>query len=690
MGLTVIIAEKHLMAVDISKAIGATEKHDGYYRNSKGTCVTWAIGHLADLAEPERYGWGKWTMDTLPMIPDKFILELSGDADKKRQFKVISDLMRQADRIIEATDPGREGELIFRYIYTMTGCTKPFERLWVSSLLEDSIMEGLKNLKKGTDYDRLYMAGKARGEADWMIGMNLTRAMTLKYNRSKVYSIGRVQTPTLGLIVSRYREHTSFVPKPFYVPVLELKAGETVFKARYYDKFFSTEQAEMELFKVDNTVRCVSAKVKQTKENPPKLYDLTLLQRECNRFHKFSADHTLSIAQSLYEKKMISYPRTDSNYLPEEFLDVLPNYFGFVGERFGSLKKVCESLRKGAVSELYIDSSKVGDHHAIIPLINPMADISRLTPDENIVYSLLAYRFVCAFMPPCERREQELLFLDVKEYYKTIRKHILKPGWRELQQDSEEEQAGMLLNVDEGDLLPLVSKSIEEGMTKKPPLLTEDSLLGLMITAGKLIEDENLLQQMKSVGLGTVATRHAIIELLFKRGYIERQKQNLVPTAKGEELYDIVHDMDVSKVDLTAEWERRLADIEKGNLSYDEFMCDLKKYTQESVGQVKGLNVPEENLAGGMKCPICGKSLRMLPSGLGCSGWVKEDENSCKFFLSRTVLGAKLTDKDLNNLIEGKPSSKSYKFTSKKGKSFEAKVRLVDGKIDFMFEADKK
>ena len=695
MQTTVIIAEKPEVARSIAAVVGANEKHSGYLQNSKGTCVTWAYGHLARLAEPARYGWEKWSMEDIPMIPDQFMVEPAGEDQRKKQFEIVVDLFKKADRIIEATDAGREGELIFRYIYYLSGCNKPFERLWISSLTEDAIFQGLKNLKSGKQYDNLYSAGKARGEADWLIGMNYTRLMTLKAGYKQMFSIGRVQTPTLGLIVTRYRENKNFVPQPFYVPTLKLKKDGVEFTARYFDRLLSPDQAEMELLKIEEQVKCVRANVRQTKENPPKLYDLTLLQRECNRFFKFSAQHTLDVAQALYEKhKVISYPRTDSNYLTDDFEPILKGYFRFVGEKVGNLKKACERLQTEPISKLYIDSNKVGDHHAIIPIINAGADYSKLSEDERTVFFLVATRFVCSFMGPCERREQELLFVDEKEFYKTTHKEILKMGWREVSgKGEEEEKNGAILPVVENDAAVVLEKFTEEGKTTKPPLLTEDTLLELMEKAGRKIEDENLRIEMKSVGLGTPATRARIIELLFERKYIEKQKSYLLPTAKGEELFDIVKDLAVSKVDLTAEWERRLADVEKGILPYETFMKDMKAFTIETINELKKADI--KVLSGSDKntygfCPVCGKPLFILKAGVGCSGWKKDDPQSCRFFISRTICQATLSDAELKRLADGKTTSKEYSMVSKAGNQFSAKIEIKEGRPNFIFSDNKK
>lgn len=691
---TVIVAEKPSVAGSIAPLVGASQRKTGYlYNPDTGTAVTWALGHLVRLSDPKAYGWEKWSLADLPMMPEKFLLEVTDDPAVKARYAVVTSLMCEAQKIIVATDAGREGELIFRYIYGLSGCSTPFSRLWVSSLTDEAIREGLANLKPGNHYDNLFYAGKARSEADWLIGMNMTRAMTLKNAGGGVYSIGRVQTPTLGLIVNRFRDHEAFVPKPFYAPTIKLAVDGMEFSARYFKDYFDQDEAISVLSPLDGQVKCVSAVVKNTKERPPKLFDLSLLQRVCNDKFGYTAQQTHDLAQSLYERhKVLSYPRTDSNYLPEDFVPLLPDYFAYVGERVPNLSKFCLRLQNGPVSTLYIDGKKVSDHHALIPVINPQADYSLLNPDERNVFLTVVQRFVEAFMAPCERREQELLFVDKVEYFKHARKAVVFEGWREIAGRDKEDSDSEILPVQEGDLVTVVDKLAAKGMTTKPPLLTESSMIALMVNAGREIEDDKLKEEMKGVGLGTSVTRSAVIETLVKRGYIERNKKNLIPTPKGCELFDAVKDLDVAKVDMTARWEQKLADVEHGELSYGEFLEQIRKYTRDltevsSNLKVEFSHIDPDGKAG--KCPFCGKPVRITKAGAGCTGWKKDEANSCRFFISRVICGAELSDEDLRRMLDGKPS-KTHAMKSKAGKDFKAKIQLKNGRTDFIFADDTR
>ncbi len=659
--MTVCIAEKPSVAAEIAKVLGARSKKDGYYEGN-GYQVTWTFGHLCQLKQPDGYygSWKKWDMAILPMVPPKFEVELIQDAGIKKQFKIIKDLYNAADLIVNCGDAGQEGELIQRWVMELAGVSCPVKRLWISSLTEESIRQGFQSLRDQTDYDRLYMAGQARAEGDWLLGMNATRLYTLKYGSYKqVLSIGRVQTPTLSMIVDRDREIEHFIPKPYWV--LTTKYRDTIFtstKAR----FDTAEEGEQFLQAVNRyhlTVKDVQKK--KGSEQPPQLYDLTSLQVDCNRKYGFSADTTLKCIQSLYEKKLTTYPRVDTKYLTDDIFEKCPGIIH-------SLTTICAGARSldGLALERnrrVFDNSKVTDHHAIIPT-GDVRGLASLNQQEMKVFGLIVRRFVAVFYPPCEYAQTTILAVAGDVEFKATGRTILSEGWRmvyatvcdELQEDDDASK-----DDDTNDVLPEFTigeggphiPSLTQKMTTPPKRFTEASLLQAMETAGKLVEDEILRDAMKENGIGRPSSRAGIIETLLKRGYIRREKKNLVSNPAGRDLMDVIHAKMLRSPELTGLWEKKLRDIEHGRFSLENFMDELqaqlvsiikevqadtsdKKISSQSEPTPKTASSRKSSSGSSAKkvkvgnlCPVCGKGyVRKGPYGLFCS----EYKNSgCKF-----------------------------------------------------------
>ena len=552
---TCIIAEKPSVARDIARIVGATSKQDGYMEGC-GYVVTWAMGHLIALAMPEAYGFSTYKAEDLPIRPNPFQLvvrqarrdkEYISDPAALKQLKVIRSCFDKADRIIVATDAGREGELIFRYIHQHLNCHKPFDRLWISSLTDKAIREGLSNLKPGSHYDNLYYSAKARSEADWLVGINASRALSIA--RKGGYSLGRVQTPTLAMVCRRYIENRDFSSVPYWkLSALIEKEGVSL-KAVGKEDYESEASAQTALATLRSqsrlTVESVARQVGHTA--PPLLYDLTALQKEANRRHGFSADKTLSIAQSLYEKKITTYPRTGSRYISEDVFEEIPTLLRKIG------MPLSNTLNRHSV-----DNTKVTDHHAIIPTGEPP---SGLSTDETTIYQMVVNRFVEAFSPNSEEERMLVRFTDGTNTFTWKACRQISLGWKAVQkgkeveaekkEDSDEQILSSLPNLMEGEVLPLVDAEITEHKTKPKPLYTEATLLSAMENAGKEVEDAESKKAMGECGIGTPATRANIIETLILRDYIRREKKAIIPTEKGLAVYEIVKDKKIASAEMT-------------------------------------------------------------------------------------------------------------------------------------------
>ena len=582
--MIVCIAEKPSVAKEIADILGARSRHDGYYEGN-GYQVTWTFGHLCTLKEPHDYTpmWQRWSLSSLPMIPPRFGIKLIDDRGIEKQFAIIERLMKSADMIVNCGDAGQEGELIQRWVMQKAQAKCPVKRLWVSSLTEEAIREGFATLKDQSEYQALYEAGLSRAIGDWLLGMNATRLYTLKYAKNKqVLSIGRVQTPTLALIVKRHLEIANFVPQPYW----ELK---TVYRDTTFSvtegRFDNEEKGREALEKITGepfTVTDITAK--NGTELPPKLYDLTSLQVDCNKKFGLSADQTLQIIQSLYEKKVTTYPRVDTTFLSDDIYPKCPNILKGLRDYQTLVMPLAEKpLLK---SKKVFDNKKVTDHHAIIPTgVYPQG----LTDLEKKVYDLVARHFIAVFYPDCKFRTTTVLGESAGVEFKTSGKLITEPGWRVVfagqPTDEEKENDNLLPEFTKGESGPHVP-GLAEKWTQPPKNYTEATLLRAMETAGKLVDDEELRDAMKENGIGRPSTRAAIIETLFKRNYIRREKKNIVATQTGIELIGIIRNELLKSAELTGRWEKKLRDIEKRQYEAKTFIEELKEMLSTVVNDV--------------------------------------------------------------------------------------------------------
>ena len=586
--MKVCIAEKPSVAREIASVLGATRKMNGYIEGN-GYQVTWTFGHLCTLKEPHDYTpeWKRWSLGSLPMIPPRFGIKLISNPTYEQQFKIIESLIRNADTVINCGDAGQEGELIQRWVMQKAGCACPVYRLWISSLTEEAIREGFQLLKEQSEFKTLYEAGLARAIGDWLLGMNATRLYTIRYGQNRqVLSIGRVQTPTLALIVNRQAEIDNFKPEPYW----ELKTvyRNTTFSATK-GKFTKKEEGEALLEAVQQEVFTITnITEKKGKEYAPRLFDLTSLQVECNKKFSFTAGDTLKLIQSLYEKKVTTYPRVDTTFLSEDIYPKVPNILkGLTGYAELTAQLLATKIQK---KKRVFDNSKVTDHHAIIPTGVPARN---LTDDEQKVYDLVARRFIAVFYPDCEISTTTVLGNAGKVEFKATGKQILKPGWRivfgteQKDQNAEpaEEEEGILPNFTQGESGPH-KPLLKETWTTPPKPYTEATLLRAMETAGKLVDNEDLRDALKENGIGRPSTRAAIIETLFKRNYIKKERKNLYPTATGKELIGIIQEELLKSAELTGIWEKKLRQIEQGTYEAQTFLDELKQMVNVIVTNV--------------------------------------------------------------------------------------------------------
>lgn len=591
--MKVIIAEKPSVAREIAKVFGATSKKDGYIEG-KGFTFTWAFGHLLQLAPPQEYGFYGWNVHNLPMLPAKFKLSirkiktkdgLVEDPGVRKQLDVIQALFNEASEIIVATDAGREGELIFRYIYYYLKCKKPFKRLWISSQTDEAIKDGFRNLKPGTDYDTLFNSAHCRSQSDWLVGMNATQALSISSGTRSVLSLGRVQTPTLAMICSRYLENKNFVPQIYFQLSIHIDKEGQVFRAISNESFKTREDAQALLDQVQDVAsgfsygaHILSVEAKPRKEAPPLLHDLSSLQQEANKKHGYTADQTLNILQNLYENKLVTYPRTGSRYIGDDVFAGIPTLL----EKFKDhplFAKQATFLMGVQLNKRSVNAKKVTDHHAILPTGETPYNLS---DDKKAIFDLVLGRMLEAFHQECIKEITKITVQSGATFVAsgTV---INTAGWRSVfndpDEDKKEEENATLPKVKEGEDLPIVEKAILEKQTKAKPLYNEASLLKALETAGKEIDDEELRYAMKDSGLGTPATRAAIIETLLTRNYILREKKNLVPTPTGLAVYEVVKDHKIAQAELTGSWEKRLEEIRSG-ASVSDFQEEIKTYTR--------------------------------------------------------------------------------------------------------------
>ena len=685
---TCIIAEKPSVARDIARIVGATSKQEGYMEGC-GYLVTWAIGHLIALAMPESYGFSAYKREELPIRPNPFQLvvrqvrkdkEYVSDPAALKQLKVIRSCFDKADRIIVATDAGREGELIFRYIYQYLDCRKPFDRLWISSLTDKAIREGLSNLKPGNCYDNLYHSAKARSEADWLVGINASRALSIA--RKGGYSLGRVQTPTLAMVCRRYIENRDFSSVPYWkLSVLTEKEGmslKAIGSTNYENEALA--QTALAALRSQSRLKVESVARKVTHTAPPLLYDLTALQKEANRRHGFSADKTLSIAQSLYEKKITTYPRTGSRYISEDVFEEVPALFGKIGTALPT-----------PLNRHSVDNDKVTDHHAIITTGETP---SGLSADETTIYQMVVHRFIEAFSPDSEEERMQVRFTNGTNTFTWKACRQISLGWKavqkgkeveaEMKEDGDEQILSSLPSLTEEEVLPLVSAEITAHKTKPKPLYTEATLLSAMENAGKEVEDAESKKAMAECGIGTPATRANIIETLILRDYIRRDKKVIIPTEKGLAVYEIVKDKKIANAEMTGSWELALAAIEAGKMPSDKFSQGINSYVSTICEELLSLT-PEQKSYPVYRCPKCGQqSVGIYAKVAKCR------HETCGFHVFREVCGILLSEDNIRDLISSGRTPILKGLTSKAGKKFNAQLVLgEDYATSFEFENKK-
>ena len=592
--MIVCIAEKPSVAKDIARILGANESHQGYMQGN-GYQVTWTFGHLCTLKEPNDYTemWKHWSLSSLPMIPQRFGIKLIDDDGIKRQFAVIEQLMQAADGIVNCGDAGQEGELIQRWVMQKAGAKCPVKRLWISSMTDEAIREGFASLKDQNEYQSLYIAGLSRAIGDWLLGMNATRLYTLKYGQNRqILSIGRVQTPTLALIVNRQKEIDSFEPEPYWV--LATVYRDTTFTATK-GKFSTKEEGEAAFATIaDKPFTVTAVQKKNGTEAPPRLFDLTSLQVECNRKFSYSAETTLKLIQGLYERKLTTYPRVDTQFLSDDIYPKCPSILSGISKHYEALMEPLKGKKLPKPKRVF-DTSKVTDHHAIIPTGVPATS---LTDMERNVYDLIARRFIAVFYPDCKFSTTTVLGSVEDVEFKATGKEILSPGWRDVYAQHNEQQTATSEDDerkgDEERTLPTFVKgetgphvpTLSEKWTTPPKYYTEATLLRAMETAGKFVEDETLRAALKENGIGRPSSRAGIIETLFKRHYIRRERKNLVATATGIELIDTIHEELLKSCELTGIWEKRLRDIEHKKDDAADFINGLKQQITEIVNDV--------------------------------------------------------------------------------------------------------
>ena len=687
--ITCIIAEKPSVARDIARIVGANNRQDGFLEGN-GYVVTWAMGHLITLAMPEAYGFAAYKAEDLPIRPNPFQLivrqvrkdkEYTSDPAALKQLKAIRGCFDRADRIIVATDAGREGELIFRYIYHHLNCHKPFDRLWISSLTDKAIREGLAHLKAGSAYDNLYHSAKARSEADWLVGINASRALSIA--RKGGYSLGRVQTPTLAMVCRRYIENRDFSSVPYWkLSVAVEKEGislNAVSSSAFEDE--ANAQSALALLRKQSrlTVTSVAKKVGHT--SPPLLYDLTTLQKQANKKHGFSADKTLSIAQSLYEKKITTYPRTGSRYISEDVFEEVPALLSKIGTALPT-----------PLNHHSVDNGKVTDHHAIIPTSETP---SGLSADETTIYQMVVHRFIEAFSPDSEEERMQVELTDGTNSYIWKACRSIALGWKAVQKGKEvetekeeyddEQILSLLPNLTEGEILPLVNAEITEHKTKPKPLYTEATLLSAMENAGKEVEDAESKKAMAECGIGTPATRANVIETLILRDYIRREKKTVVPTEKGLAAYEIVKDKRIANAEMTGSWELILAAIEAGQMPPEKFAQGINSYVETICEELLALAPPMQKSYPAYHCPKCGnESVGIYAKIAKCR------HEGCDFHIFREICGTFLSEDNIRDLITTGRTPILKGLTSKAGKKFNARLVLEkDHTTSFEFEGKK-
>jgi DNA topoisomerase III len=715
---TLVVAEKPSVARDLADALPGTFENEETHYEGDEFVVTFAVGHLVELVDPEVYDekLKKWRMADLPIVPEEFKLQ-PRDAKAKKQLRAIHKLMKRDDigTIINACDAGREGELIFAYIYETAGIDKPVERLWINSMTKQAIRDGFEKLRPGKELEPLEAAARSRSEADWLIGMNATRAATIRGRAwvGGVVSLGRVQTPTLAMIVQREREIQAFTPEPY-------RLVRAQFDPRYEGLWFEGDETRIfgDLSRAEKIVGKVAGKdgivekleQKQQSERPPLLYDLTSLQRDANRRFGFSARRTLQAAQSLYEdKKAITYPRTSSRFLSGDMVPLLKptaETLEPIGDYAAAARYVL-GLEQLPLQRV-VNDARVDDHHAIIPT-DVEHDVGRFSPDERRIFDLVARRFLAVFHPAARYQRTEVVTVVEEERFRTRGKITLEAGWRgvyglesdldkqagKTQDDDAGDESAELPKLEQGQTVKCASAEFEDKQTKPPPRYTEATLLSAMETAGKRIDDEELREAMKDSGLGTPATRAETIEVLIRREYIERAGKDLQPTPKGLQVITMLEEHPLTSPELTGDWEKRLADIEHGSGDRKDFIKGIVDLTTQTVEQIAALDKeklrPERVELG--PCPRCGAAtgeiIKENSRAYGCTSWKSREEPGCGYVIWKRVAGRTITPEIARQLIEnGRTNEVISGFRSRAGKPFRARLVLnEEGKVEFDFPA---
>lgn len=687
-----IITEKPSVAQSIAKSLGGFEKKEDHLESSK-FLITWALGHLVALQEPEDYDkkYKYWTLQHLPIIPETFQLKVIKETAER--FRAISRLLKrkEIEAVINACDAGREGELIFRYIYEKAGSNKPIWRLWLSSMTESAIKDGFQKLRPGVELELLAQAAKCRAESDWLVGINATRAFTRRFGT--LLSVGRVQTPTLAILVSREKEIRDFIPEKYYELIASFQAKAGSYQGKWFskekDRFLSKEEG----LKILNLIQEKRGEIallerKESRQIPPLLFDLTELQREANRKYGFTARRTLNAAQNLYEEhKLITYPRTDCQYLGSDMIPQLKEIISCLKlSPWENFVLMLLNLDHLPITKRIVDDSRLTDHHAIIPTpIKP--DLQSLGKDEGKIYDLVVRRFLAAFFPSAIWEITKVITEVEGETFKTEGKRLLEPGWLQIY---DLPKSDILPELKERERVQVEKAELVEKETVPPPRYTDATLLSAMEGAGKLIDDEELRQVMKDRGLGTPATRAAIIERLIEVGYIEREGKTLVPTPKGIELIHAIESIPINELvspELTAEWEWKLTRIEKGEFTRDQFMTGIIDLTREIVEKVKAVSKEKTSrmrtatskIIG--KCPVCGGEIKENKSAYSCSNW----KDGCKFVIWKKIAGKTITRKQAQALLEKGRTEILSGFKSKKGKMFRAILAIENSTVVMKF-----
>lgn len=685
-----IIAEKPSVAREIAQFLNANERKDGYLEGN-GYCVTWALGHLVSLGMPEDYGIRGFDKASLPIFPNPFLLiprtikkqnskGYQPDPSAVKQLRIIKNVIDQCDSIIVATDAGREGELIFRYIYHYLQCKKPFERLWISSLTEKAIQEGFKKLQPGSAFNGLYEAAKARSEADWLVGINATQALSIAANQ-ELYSLGRVQTPTLALICRRSEDHNNFTKKKYFTIQLKHRKEYLDFTSQSNEQWDDKKQTEQIISSIERegkaTVEDVS--VKTIQEQSPLLFDLTELQKEANRKLGMSADEVLQTAQSLYEKRFITYPRTGSKYIPADLWAEIPELVRILNttEQF---KPAISTLKFGNFNKRMVNDLKVTDHHGLLVTTKIP---SALTAKEKAIYDMIAYRLLESLSEHCSKKLSHIT-IKVHHYDFSIKgSKILTKGWRAIKGILSEYNSNDNINNDEeillelpemriGDELKISQAELQEKTTQPPKLYSEADLLSAMENAGRSIEAKEAQKAISTIGIGTPATRASIIETLLSRNYIIRKNKALIPTEKGLTVYNLVKNQKIANVQMTSEWEMALNKIEKGELDSKQFSTDIKDYTSEITKELLSLAIPNENIPQ-LKCPKCQEQCLLVKDKI-----IKCPDEQCNWMQFRNVCGVQLSVEQITLLINNKRTPLIKNMKAKNGKKFNAFIVLKD------------